>query len=211
MKCNLSSTCIIAQTCLVQQPTLQPATYSRPLAAATAPPEPQRATPHGRKRGRSSEEPSSEVPAKKQSKWTDDENRKIIHLRGNNEKWETISQQLPGRSAISCRLHYQNFLERRPEWDEEKKNKMARLYDRYVPRSKHHIVLLLDRRRSCCPTPPHYVAHVRSSDCSSLDSRKECGVIWPMSSKCPGVRWKPCIGKWVRKVLRGETGPRHSQ
>ena len=38
-------------------------------------------------------------------------------------KWEDISKRLPGRSAISCRLHYQNYLERRSEWDEERKNK----------------------------------------------------------------------------------------
>jgi len=47
-------------------------------------------------------------------------------------KWEDISKRLPGRSAISCRLHYQNYLERRSEWDEERKNKLARLYERYV-------------------------------------------------------------------------------
>lgn len=45
-------------------------------------------------------------------------------------KWEDISKRLPGRSAISCRLHYQNYLERRSEWDEERKNKLARLYER---------------------------------------------------------------------------------
>lgn len=45
-------------------------------------------------------------------------------------KWEDISEQLPGRSAISCRLHYQNYLERRSEWDEDRKNKLARLYER---------------------------------------------------------------------------------
>ena len=71
-------------------------------------------------------------PAKKQSKWTPNENALIISLRGSGMKWEDISQRLPGRSAISCRLHYQNYLERRSEWDEEKKNKLARLYDRYV-------------------------------------------------------------------------------
>ena len=47
-------------------------------------------------------------------------------------KWEDISKHLPGRSAISCRLHYQNYLERRSEWDEDRKNKLARLYERYV-------------------------------------------------------------------------------
>lgn len=47
-------------------------------------------------------------------------------------KWEDISRHLPGRSAISCRLRFQNYLERRSEWDEEKKNKLARLYERCV-------------------------------------------------------------------------------
>ncbi|KAI1956458.1 hypothetical protein LOZ58_006387 [Ophidiomyces ophidiicola] len=34
------------------------------------------------------------------------------------------------RSPTSCRLHYQNYLERRAEWDEKKKTKLARLYKR---------------------------------------------------------------------------------
>lgn len=74
----------------------------------------------------------SETPAKKQSKWSPEEDEKIIRLRGDAMKWEDISKQLPGRSAISCRLHYQNYLERRSEWDEDRKNKLARLYERYV-------------------------------------------------------------------------------
>nr|POE53493.1 transforming protein myb [Quercus suber] len=74
----------------------------------------------------------SESPAKKkQSKWTADEDASIIELRGSNMKWEDISKHLPGRSAISCRLRFQNYLERRSEWDEEKKNKLARLYERF--------------------------------------------------------------------------------
>lgn len=71
-------------------------------------------------------------PAKKQSKWTPAEDALIIELRGGGMKWEDISRKLPGRSAISCRLHYQNYLERRSEWDEDRKNKLARLYERYV-------------------------------------------------------------------------------
>lgn len=71
-----------------------------------------------------------ESPAKKQSKWSPDEDSLIIELRGRQMKWEDISKRLPGRSAISCRLHYQNYLERRSEWDEERKNKLARIYER---------------------------------------------------------------------------------
>ncbi|TQB68627.1 hypothetical protein MPDQ_003140 [Monascus purpureus] len=74
---------------------------------------------------------SSESPAKKQSKWSPEEDAFIIELRGRGMKWEDISKRLPGRSAISCRLHYQNYLERRSEWDEDKKNKLARLYERF--------------------------------------------------------------------------------
>jgi hypothetical protein len=73
---------------------------------------------------------SFESPAKKQSKWSAEEDAQIIELRGKGMKWEDISKQLPGRSAISCRLHYQNYLERRSEWDEDRKNKLARLYER---------------------------------------------------------------------------------
>lgn len=69
-------------------------------------------------------------PAKKQSKWSSHEDLLIVQLRGVGIKWEDIAKRLPGRSSISCRLHYQNYLERKSQWDEEKKNKLARLYDR---------------------------------------------------------------------------------
>jgi hypothetical protein len=75
---------------------------------------------------------SAEMPAKKQSKWTPEEDTLIIDLRGKSMKWEDISKRLPGRSAISCRLHYQNYLEKRSAWDEERKNQLARLYERSV-------------------------------------------------------------------------------
>lgn len=71
-------------------------------------------------------------PAKKQSKWAAEENSVLIELRGVGMKWEDISRRIPGRSAISCRLHYQNYLERRLDWDEEKKDRLARLYERWV-------------------------------------------------------------------------------
>lgn len=88
-------------------------------------------TPTGTKR-HSSSSLGTEPPAKKQSKWSSDEDALIIELRGRGMKWEDISKKLPGRSAISCRLHYQNYLERRSEWDEDRKNKLARLYERCV-------------------------------------------------------------------------------
>jgi hypothetical protein len=81
------------------------------------------------------EQPIHSPLAKKQSKWSPTEDAKIIRLRGKGMKWDDCSKELPGRSAISCRLHYQNYLERRSEWDEEKRNKLARVYDRYVSQS----------------------------------------------------------------------------
>lgn len=69
-------------------------------------------------------------PQKKQSKWSPDEDARIIELRGSGMKWSDISKRFRGRSDIACRLHYQNYLEKRGEWDEEKKNKLARVYER---------------------------------------------------------------------------------
>lgn len=79
---------------------------------------------------KSSIEPLEES-AKKQSKWSQEEDAVIIDSRGKGMQWNEISKLLPGRSAISCRLHYQNYLEW-PEWDEDKMNQLARLYERYV-------------------------------------------------------------------------------
>ena len=71
-------------------------------------------------------------PAKKQSKWSAPENTLLVSLRGANMKWSDISKQIPGRTATSCRLRYQNYVERDNAWTEEKKDKLARLYERYV-------------------------------------------------------------------------------
>jgi hypothetical protein len=73
---------------------------------------------------------SHESPPKKMGKWTPEEDALAIELRRKGMKWDDISKRLPGRSAISCRLRYQNYSEKRPDWDEEKKNKLARLYNR---------------------------------------------------------------------------------
>ncbi|KAL9097080.1 MAG: hypothetical protein Q9163_006389 [Psora crenata] len=78
------------------------------------------------------EDQSSKRPRKKgpNQKWDADEDARIIELRGSGMKWADISKHLPGRSDIGCRLHYQNYLEKRGEWDEEKKSKLARVYER---------------------------------------------------------------------------------
>lgn len=76
---------------------------------------------------------STERPAKKQSKWSAEENARVIELRGQGMKWDDISRMIPGRSPISCRLHYQNYLERKTDWSEEEMDKFAQLYERLVP------------------------------------------------------------------------------
>ena len=83
------------------------------------------------KRAAESSSQSSAPPLKKHhGKWTEDEDNLAIELRRRGMKWDDIAKRIPGRSAISCRLRYQNYSEKRPNWDEEKKNKLARLYNR---------------------------------------------------------------------------------
>ena len=110
-------------------PYLSPRASTRGLSATSN--YPQTSHPPAKRPPPTQNHPSAS-PAKKQSKWTAEEDALIIDLRGSGMKWEDISKRLPGRSAISCRLHYQNYLERRSEWDDEKKNRLARLYERYV-------------------------------------------------------------------------------
>lgn len=69
-------------------------------------------------------------------KWSPEEDGKIVQLRQDGLKWEDVSKQLPGRSALSCRLRYQNYLEKNPIWDDSGKDKLARLYERYVEKRR---------------------------------------------------------------------------
>ncbi|QSS59409.1 hypothetical protein I7I51_08844 [Histoplasma capsulatum] len=64
-----------------------------------------------------------QISDKKGSKWSSEEDVLIIELRQRGMAWGDISKELPGRSALSCRLHYQNYLERRSEWSEDRKTK----------------------------------------------------------------------------------------
>ncbi|KAF2844616.1 hypothetical protein T440DRAFT_484055 [Plenodomus tracheiphilus IPT5] len=72
-----------------------------------------------------------ESPAKKESKWAPEEDNLTIELRGQGMKWDDIAKRLQGRSSISCRLRYQNYLQKRVVWNEEKKNRLARLCARF--------------------------------------------------------------------------------
>lgn len=135
----------------------------------------------------------AESPAKKQSKWSPEEDALIIELRGSGMKWEDISKRLPGRSAISCRLHYQNYLERRSEWDEERKNKLARLYERYESPRR-------DRGRKA-------VFHRPTTRRAELtwcpDSNRRCGRKLQRRWQFLGVLRKLCTGSWAKRTWPG--------
>ena len=84
------------------------------------------------KRKTSSSMADAADPSIKKGKWTPEEDQLAIELRRTGMKWNDIAKRLPGRSAISCRLRYQNYSEKRQDWDEEKKNTLAGLYNRQV-------------------------------------------------------------------------------
>lgn len=142
---------------LQRHPEPVPHPHFRPLYSGPmhqAPPGTNGSPPSVLKRQASQTPLPEESPAKKQSKWTPEEDNLTIELRGQGMKWDDIAKRLPGRSSISCRLRYQNYLEKRAIWDEEKKNKLARLYARYVPTRKPRRVSLHLRRRFGFFTPP---------------------------------------------------------
>jgi len=64
-------------------------------------------------------------------RWSLQEDALVIERRGSGLKWDEVCTLLPGRSALSCRLRYQNYLERR-RWTKEEMNNLARLYKKFV-------------------------------------------------------------------------------
>ncbi|KAL8866826.1 MAG: hypothetical protein Q9174_006058, partial [Haloplaca sp. 1 TL-2023] len=63
--------------------------------------------------------------------WSEADSEELLRLRGANMKWDDIARRFPSRTATACRLRYQNYLERKHNWTEEKKSRLARLYDRH--------------------------------------------------------------------------------
>lgn len=66
------------------------------------------------------------------SNWSPDEDARMIGLRNNGMNWKQISEQFPGRTEASYRSHYLYCTEAHGAWDENRKDKLARLYERYV-------------------------------------------------------------------------------
>lgn len=64
------------------------------------------------------------------AKWTPEADALLIELRGKGLKWDAVAKKFPGRSAMACRLHYQNYLEKDDKWSEERKDQLARAYEK---------------------------------------------------------------------------------
>lgn len=77
---------------------------------------------------------SRQANKKPTRQWSKSDSEELLRLRGDNMKWEDVARHFPGRTSTACRLRYQNYLERKYDWTDEKKAKLARLYDRYVIR-----------------------------------------------------------------------------
>ena len=133
---------------------------------------------------------------KKQSKWSQKENELVINLRGRGMKWEDISKNLPGRSAISCRLHYQNYLERKCEWNEEEKNKLATLYERYVFLFVLRYWKLLEFLVWSIHTKPQVI---QLPFWHQPGWNRKYGLVWPVTLVYPGGQQKPCTGSSASK------------
>lgn len=164
-----------------QHPQFRPLYTGPPASSAPAPgPQGSNGSPPSRliKRAASQTPLPEESPAKKQSKWTPEEDNLTIELRGQGMKWDDIAKRLPGRSSISCRLRYQNYLEKRAVWDEEKKNKLARLYARYVASQPPSLAVPpILKNRGVCEFVWSYIS-------TSLNSASEySGLVWPLF--CP--------------------------
>lgn len=78
------------------------------------------------------EEDASGPGVRKKSTWSSEEDETVIKLRGKGQTWDKISKEMTGRSSTSCRLRYQNYLEKKTEWTETELANLAELYSRYV-------------------------------------------------------------------------------
>ena len=61
--------------------------------------------------------------------WDAEEDAKIIQLRSLGMTWNDVASQLPGRTKIACRLHFQHCLEKKGDWDDHKKTRLAQVYE----------------------------------------------------------------------------------
>ncbi|KAG5914614.1 hypothetical protein E4U61_005529 [Claviceps capensis] len=76
-----------------------------------------------------SEDKSDSPPTNTGKDWTSEEHDLMLTLKGavSDKTWQEISDHLPGRTVISCQVHYNDVLRR--GWGYEEENKLARLYE----------------------------------------------------------------------------------
>lgn len=114
-------------------------------------------------------------------------------------RWEDISRRLSNRSSTACRLHYQNYLEKRSEWDEERKDKLARLYERYFEPDTHMVVSRTIQSRALTDLLKPISG-----------SRPICGLKWLKGFRFPGGQSKKCTGSSERPAWLVEHALFHS-
>lgn len=87
---------------------------------------------HSLDRAGALEDSATAIPDKKKGrkKWESDEDKRIIQFRGDGMSWAKISRHIPGRTEMACRMHYQNYLEKRSRGNEKERDKFARVYER---------------------------------------------------------------------------------
>ncbi|KAI4282634.1 MAG: hypothetical protein L6R38_002794 [Xanthoria sp. 2 TBL-2021] len=72
---------------------------------------------------------SRHVSKKPRRQWSDTDSDKLLKLRGANTKWDEVARRhFPGWTPTACRLRYQNYLEKKYNWTDEKKS-LAVLYE----------------------------------------------------------------------------------
>lgn len=103
-------------------------------------------------------------------KWSAEEDLQLLELRARKVTWEQISKKFHSRSALSCRLHYQNYLTK-IDWDEDKLNELAKCYEKYAESACRQ------KKRLMC-----------------IDISLVCGQGSPENCVCHGTPSRKCIG-----------------
>ncbi|KAL9035872.1 MAG: hypothetical protein Q9180_004618 [Flavoplaca navasiana] len=131
-----------AEAQIGKSPTISPTSHYPPSAFAsgslnarrpsvTGPPISLSVSASSIKRTASTSPQESRHASKKPTRqWSDADSDKLLKLRGVNTKWDEIARHFPGRTPTACRLRYQNYLEKKYDWNDEKKKSLAVLYDR---------------------------------------------------------------------------------
>ena len=134
-----------------KSPTTSPTSYYPPSASASASLDTRRPSITGppislsipassiKRTASTSPQESRHASKKPTRQWSDADSDKLLKLRGANVKWDEIARHFPGRTPTACRLRYQNYLEKKYDWNDENKKSLAVLYDRYVTVQWHSV------------------------------------------------------------------------